>query len=145
MRFNTLCLATNWRAFLLTTFSNGFLMIVFGNVSNKLRHEQYGRHISDDIFKRIFFNEHFITWIAISLKSVPKRPIDDKSALIQTMAWRQQCWARSTTPYGVNKPRWTNVELIDGTHTWNWNCKWWQKLQKVKTYREQTRWRNVTI
>ena len=41
--------------------------------------------ITDDIFKSIF-NEGVWISIAISLKFVPKGPIDYKSALVQLMA-----------------------------------------------------------
>ena len=36
-----------------------------------------------------FLNENFFIWIHISLKFVPKGPIDNKSALVQVMAWRR--------------------------------------------------------
>ena len=48
----------------------------------------------------------------IGLSFVTKNPIDDKSTLVQVMAWcRQatshylsQCWPRSMSPYGITKP-----------------------------------------
>ena len=45
---------------------------------------------ADDIFKRIFLNENI--WISnkISLKYVPRGPIDNMSALVQIMTWRQK-------------------------------------------------------
>ena len=42
--------------------------------------------ITDDIFKSIF-NES--VWITISLKFVPKGPIDYNSALVQVVAWHR--------------------------------------------------------
>ena len=45
--------------------------------------------LADDIFKRIFLNENVRILIKISLKFVPKGPIDNKSALVREMAWRQ--------------------------------------------------------
>ena len=45
--------------------------------------------LADNIFKCIFFNENVRIAIKISLKFVPKGPIDNKSALVQIMAWRQ--------------------------------------------------------
>ena len=42
-----------------------------------------------DIFKCIFRNEKFCIFIRISLKLVPKGPDDNKSALVQVMAWRR--------------------------------------------------------
>ena len=42
--------------------------------------------ITDDIFKSIF-NESIWISITISLKFIPKSPINDKSALVQAVAW----------------------------------------------------------
>ena len=50
---------------------------------------QNGRHFADDIFKCIFMNEKFCILIRISLKFVPKGPIDCKLALVQEMAWHR--------------------------------------------------------
>ena len=45
--------------------------------------------LADTIFKCILLNEKFCIVIRISLKFVPKGPIDNKWALVQVMAWRQ--------------------------------------------------------
>ena len=45
--------------------------------------------LADDIFKCIFLNEHDKIAIQISLKHVPRNPIDNKPALVQVMAWRR--------------------------------------------------------
>ena len=45
-------------------------------------------NIADDIFKCIF-NKSVLISITISLKFVPKGPIDYKSALVQVVAWRR--------------------------------------------------------
>ena len=42
---------------------------------------------ADDIFKWISLNKNDSIQIQISLKFVPKSPIDNKSALVQVMAW----------------------------------------------------------
>ena len=52
----------------------------------RLRPRQNGRHCTDDPFKRIFLNESVRILIQISLKFVPKRPINNILALIQIMA-----------------------------------------------------------
>ena len=44
---------------------------------------------ADDISKCIFVNEKFCISIRISLRFVPKGPIDNKAALVQVMAWRR--------------------------------------------------------
>ena len=50
---------------------------------------QNGRHFADDIFKCIFMNEKFCILIQISLKFVHKGRIDNKTSLVQVMAWRR--------------------------------------------------------
>ena len=43
---------------------------------------QNGRHYADNIFRCIFLNEKFFILIKISLKFVPKGPIDNNTAMI---------------------------------------------------------------
>ena len=45
--------------------------------------------LTDNIFKCIFLNENYKIPIQISLKLVPRSPIDNKPALVQVMAWRR--------------------------------------------------------
>ena len=49
---------------------------------------QNGRHLADDIFKRIFMNERVELFTKISLK-FPKSQIDSSPALVQIMIWRR--------------------------------------------------------
>ena len=56
---------------------------------NTLTPRQNGRHFTDDTFKRILLNENVRTSIKISLKFVPKGPINNIVALVQIMAWRR--------------------------------------------------------
>ena len=49
---------------------------------NTLRPRQNGRHLADDILKCIFLNENIRIPIEISLKFVPKGPIDNILALV---------------------------------------------------------------
>ena len=71
--------------------ANRILRNTFWSISyiNLMRPIQNGRHFPDDIFKYIFLNE--IVWISIriSLKFVPKGPINYIPTLVQTMAWRR--------------------------------------------------------
>ena len=55
---------------------------------NTLRPRQNGRHFADDTFRRIFLNENIGISIKISLKFVPKGPINNIPALVQVMTWR---------------------------------------------------------
>ena len=45
--------------------------------------------LADDTFKCIFLNENVRIMIQISLKFVPRDSNDNKSALVQVMAWRR--------------------------------------------------------
>ena len=45
--------------------------------------------LADDNFKCIFLNENDRIFILISLKFGLRSPIDNKSALVQIMAWRR--------------------------------------------------------
>ena len=56
---------------------------------NTLRLRQDGLHFPDDIFNCIFLNENVQISIKISLKFVPKGPINNIPALVQIMAWRR--------------------------------------------------------
>ena len=49
---------------------------------------QNGRHSAEDIFKSIFLNENVRIFIQLSLKFVPKGPIDSKLSLVLVMACR---------------------------------------------------------
>ena len=55
---------------------------------NTLGPRQDGRHLAN-IFKRIFLNDFFQKSIAISLKFIPKGPIENIPALVQITAWRR--------------------------------------------------------
>ena len=45
--------------------------------------------LPDDIFKCIFCNENDIIQIRISLKLVPRSPLNNEPVLVQVMAWRR--------------------------------------------------------
>ena len=54
-----------------------------------LRPGRNGRYNADDIFKCIFLKENVWIPTKISLKFVPKGPINNITALVQIMAWRR--------------------------------------------------------
>ena len=61
------------------------------------------------------FNSWSIT-SEIVLRWMPQDLTDDKSTLVQAMAWcyqatshyLNQCWPRSMSPYGITRPQWVN-------------------------------------
>ena len=70
-------------------FYIGNTIIITSTLVNSLRPRQNGPHFADDIFKCIFLNENVSIAIKISLKFVPKGPINNIPALVQIMAWRR--------------------------------------------------------
>ena len=56
---------------------------------NTLRPRQNRRHFPNNIFRCIFMNQNVWISIKISLKFVPKAPINNISALVQILAWQQ--------------------------------------------------------
>ena len=59
-----------------------YIDAVFALLLNTLRPRQNGRHFADDILKSILLNENVCIPIEISLKFVPKGPIDNIPALV---------------------------------------------------------------
>ena len=86
---------------------------------NILRPRQNGRHFADDIFKCIFLYENVLNPINISLKFVPKGPINNIPALVQIMAWRrpgdkplsEPMMVSLTTHICVTRPQWVKLEM----------------------------------
>ena len=84
---------------------------------NTLRPRQNGRHFADDTFKPIFVNENVRLLIEISLKFVPKGPINNIPALVQIMAWRrpgdkplsEPMLVCLPTQICVTRPQWVNA------------------------------------
>ena len=56
---------------------------------NTLRPRQNGCHFTDKVCKCIFLNENVWILLTISLKFVPKCPINNIPSLVQIMAWRR--------------------------------------------------------
>ena len=83
---------------------------------NSLRPRQNRRHFAD-VFKCNFLNENVWIPIKISLKFVPRGPIDNIPSLVQIMAWRQQgdkplsepMVVRLPTHICVTRPQWVKV------------------------------------
>ena len=105
MYSNHLCAPQNW------------IIHLFTILINTLRPRQNGRRFADDTFKRIFFNENIRILIKISLKFVPKGPINNNPTLVQIMAWRRPGDKPLSEPMMVNllthicvtRPQWVNT------------------------------------
>ena len=114
---------------------------------NTLKPRQNGRHYPDDTFKCIYVNENVRISIKISLKFVPKGPINNNPALVQIMAWRrpgdkplsQPMMVGLPTHFCVTQPQWVNrlmltfqlwepLEFIDGLI-----ARLWWYLQSISS------------
>ena len=85
--------------------------------SNSSPPVQNGRHFVDDIFRCIFVNEKFCDLIESTLKIVHKGPVDNNTALVQTMAWHQI----SDRP--LSEPMLTR---FTDSYMWHWG-RWFDK------------------
>ena len=105
---------------------------------NTLRPRQNGRHFLDDTFKCIFLNENIYISINISLKFVPKVPINNIPTLVPIMAWRrpgnkplpESMMVRLPTHIWVSQPQWVKYLLLP----WGF----WPSML-------QTAWRGVAV
>ena len=84
---------------------------------NTLEQRKNCHHVADSIFRCIFLNENVWISLKISLKFVPKGPINNIPALVQVMAW---CWlddkplsepimVRLPTHICITRPQWVTV------------------------------------
>ena len=130
---------------------------------NTLRPRQDGRYFPDDIFKWIFSNENVWISINISVKFVPKGPVDNIPALGQIMAWRrpgdkplsQPMMVSLPTHICVTRPQWVN-SVGPGSSEWHfrqvifnliwpndaWGISheialWWMSLDMLVTISQQ--------
>ena len=71
---------------------------------NTLWPRRNGRHVPDEIFKCIFLNENIRISMKISLKFIPKGPIDNIPALVQIMVWCRPGHKSLSEPIMVRLP-----------------------------------------
>ena len=89
---------------------------------NTLRLRQHGHHFAHDAFKCVFLNGTVRISIKISLKFVPKGPINNIPALVQRLAWHQPGDKPLSEPMRVSllmhicvaRPQWVNKTLHYG-------------------------------
>ena len=94
--------------------------VYFARLINTLRPRQNGRHFAGDIFKYIFLNENVWIPIEISLKFVPKGPINNIPALVRIMAWRrpgdkllsEPMMVRLPAHICVTRPQWVDHDPL---------------------------------
>ena len=92
-------------------------------VINSLRPRQNRRHFADNVFKCNFLYENVWIPIKISLKFVPKGPINNIPAMVQIMAWRRPDNKPLSEPMMVSllthicvaRPQWVNYNCLSQT------------------------------
>ena len=106
-----------WISTCIKIYNNTTLCICTGiRIFNTLRPRRNGRRAADDTFERIFVNENVRISIKISLKFVPKGPINNIPSLVEIMAWRrpgdeplfQPMMVRLPTQICATRPQWVN-------------------------------------
>ena len=123
---------------------------------NTLRSRQNSRHFADDILKCTFLHKDVWVSIKISLKFVPRGPINNIPALVQIMAWRRpgnkplsEPMMASLLKYVcVTPPRWVKNQspyLPQGTtpallsHIWTTLAATCPSSRKTRDWWRQTR------
>ena len=101
---------------------------------NTLRPRQNGRHFADYVFKCILINDNVWISLKISLKFVPKGPINNIPAMVQIMAWRrpgdnplsEPMMVSLPTHICVARPQWGNIVwnilYLCGSWVRCWSC-----------------------
>ena len=112
-------------------FGGGILLYMRSDIPHRRRYDLELNSLAPGGFENIFQNVFFklISWIdtlsnscETALRSMPQNLSDDKSTLVQVMAWcRQaashylsQCCPSSLSPYGVTRPQWVNSQVSHG-------------------------------
>ena len=113
---------TMQRIISLDLLTGWLIYTVFGhfkyNAVNSLRPRRNGRYNADDIFNCIFLKENVWIPTKISLKFVPKGPINNIPALVQIMAWRrpgdkplsEPMLIFAPTHICVTRPQWVKLQ-----------------------------------
>ena len=95
---------------------------------NSLALEKCDNNMKSIIFKLITQNDSLGTSWEIELSWVPQNLINEKSALVQVLAWccqatshyLSQCWPRYTPPYGIPRPQWVNSSPPSAVYMRQW-------------------------
>ena len=107
--------------FIWNLYINKYMYVLIDLAFNTLRPRQNGRHFAVDTFNHIFLNENVWILIKISLKFVPKGPINNIQALVQIMAWRrpgdkplsEPMMVSLLTQLCVTRPQWVKCIQIN--------------------------------
>ena len=107
--------------------------------------ERCGSNYISIFFNLFLWMDILGTFCIIGFRWMPQIPIDDKSTLVQVMAWCHQatshylnlCWLRYVSSYGVTRPQWLNSGNIMKSCKISLaiSGKWWETYYKyIKEY-----------
>ena len=93
---------------------------------NSLAPGRPGCHFKNTIFNHVLLIGFFRSANDDAPRWMPWNLTDDKSTLVQVMAWccqatshyLSQCWPSSMLPYGVARPQWVNTIRTSGRNQW---------------------------
>ena len=79
-----------------------------------------GCHFKTAIFNLVLLIGNFTSSKDSALRWMPRKLIDDKSTLVQAMAWCREaashclshCWPSSMSPYGVTRPKLVKSKVV---------------------------------
>ena len=77
-------------------------------------------HFADNILRCIWLNENFVILTQISLKFIPKGPIDNKPALVQIMAWH----CSGSKPLSEQILTWSLMHICVTRPGWVYHALW---------------------
>ena len=97
----------------------------------------------------------------IALRWMPLDLIDDKSTLVQVIAWchqatshyLRQCWPRSVSPNGITRPQWVKAHVSNYIQEhFLWNCYqvndtghlWWKNQHWLRSWLDGIRHQAIT-
>ena len=128
------------------------LKCVRWNLFYTMRLRQNGYHFAHNTFKRIFLNENVKISFNMSLKFVPKSPVNNILALVHIMAWRQprdnplskQMLVRWQTHIGVTWPQWINIRFWVFRFR-SWVITWGYSMGAYYIPQEIMRWNHYCV
>ena len=94
-----------------------YVSLRYSEIINSLTTGRFQWYFKQVIFKLILVIDDWDIPCEIALRGFSLDLIDDKSTLVQVMAWccqatshyLSQCWPRSMSQYGITRPQWVNI------------------------------------
>ena len=125
MQYHTVSIWNVYSIHIMCRCNHAWMFILYHDnaLMDTLRPTRNRQYFADDIFKRIFVNERVWILINISLKFVPKGPINNFPVLVQMMmAWRRSGDKTLSEPIMISLPTHICVTRPQSVK-WGWRKK----------------------